>query len=202
MTENEIRNRLRDAFGEADYPPALTARLRSRLNQPSASGHPRLIALLAALLALAIVGSFVYIRAQSRSAYAPSSTPPATATPSSLEPPMIALQQVPTADLGAGQAASVVALMSDPNIASNKNGRTVRLIGAYADPALIIFVFRTLPEAQAGLAQVYDDRGLINAGGGGGDGSIGDSVYVLDQGPHGGSDGIAHLRVSVPFLQS
>lgn len=205
MTETEIRNRLHDAFGETEYPPALTARVRSRLDQPPVSGHSGLIALVAALLALAIVASLLYIRSQSWSTYGPSSTPPPTppsrATPSSTEPPMNPLQQVPTADVAQAGLTSAVGVMTDPNLTSAKNGRTVRLIGAYADPARIALILRTLPQAQLGLVQVYDDRGLINAGGGGTDGSLGDDIFVLDQGPHAGTDGIAHLRVTIPFLQ-
>jgi hypothetical protein len=114
---------------------------------------------------------------------------------------MLPLQQVPTADLAQAGLTSAVGVMTDPNLTSIKNGRTLRLIGAYADPARIVLIFRTLPQALPGLVQIYDDRGLINAGAGGGDGSLGDDVFVLDQGPHAGTDGIAHLRVTLPFLQ-
>jgi hypothetical protein len=200
-TESEIRNALRDAFGDAEYPPVLTARVRARLDQPPASGHPRLIALVAAILAIAVVVSLVYIRTQGSLLYRPSSTPAPKATPSAPGPPMIPLQQVPVADLISGALTPAVGVMTDPNLTSTQKGRTVRLIGAYADPARIVLIFRTLPQVQLGLAQIYDDRGLINAGGGGGEASLGDEVFVLDQGPHAGRDGMAYLRVSIPFFQ-
>lgn len=201
MTETEIRNRLRDAFGEVEYPPALTRGVRSRLDRPQASGHPRLVALVSALLAVTIVATLVYIRAGAWLPSTPSTVQAPRVPLSSPGPPMIPAQQVPTADLAVAGLSIAVGLMSDYNFASTKNGRTVRLIGAYADPARIVLIFRTLPQAEPGLVEIYDDRGLINAGGGGGPGSLGDNVFVLDQGPHPGSDGVAHLTVSIPFLQ-
>ena len=201
MTETEIRNKLRDAIGDSDYSPALRTRVRSRLDDRSTSGHNRLITLVAALLAIVIVASLVYVRSHSSSMFAPSSTSLPSGPPPPQEPPMVPLQQVPSADLAVGGLTAAVGVMSDPNLTSTSNGRTVRIIGAYADPARIVLIFRTLPEAQPVAVQIYDDRGLLNAGGGGGQGSLGDSVFVLYEGPHAGSDGMARLTVTVSALQ-
>jgi hypothetical protein len=62
-------------------------------------------------------------------------------------------------------------------------------------------MLRTLPEAVPGPAQLYDDNGLINAGGGGGAGVVGDQVIQFMQGPHAGADGIAHLKLTLANFQ-
>ena len=55
MNEARIRERLHDAIGDASYPAGLSSRVESRLREPVNEQHPRAIALVAAILALAIV---------------------------------------------------------------------------------------------------------------------------------------------------
>jgi hypothetical protein len=64
MNERSIRERLRRAVGEsAAYPPGLANRIRVRLGEPAQHRErsPFLVALTAAILALAIVATFMFI---------------------------------------------------------------------------------------------------------------------------------------------
>lgn len=197
MNETEIRNRLRDAFGEAGYPPALTARVRTRLGQPSAPGRPRLVALVAALLAVAIVAGLVYVRVNSATRF----ERPAGPTPPTSQTPANAVLQVPVADLQQAALTTAAGLVTDPNLVSTSNGRTVRLIGAYADTTRTVLILRTLPEADPGRLDVSDDRGTINSAQTGTHGSLGDDIVIIDAGPRSGPDGLAHLVVRIPSFQ-
>jgi dipeptidyl aminopeptidase/acylaminoacyl peptidase len=85
MNESEIRRRLLKAVGETSYPPHLTRRIEARLMQPPLEQRqrvPRFLTLVAALLAIAIVSTFLFI-GQSRNSrntvpVHPGPTPPAS----------------------------------------------------------------------------------------------------------------------------
>jgi hypothetical protein len=80
---------------------------------------------------------------------------------------------------------------------STTGGRTVALIGGYADPSRIVLVFRTLPDAGTPQVQVSDDKGPINAAYFGAQGAAGDQIIGLQQGPHVAAGGVAHLAITV-----
>jgi hypothetical protein len=64
MNETEIRERLRKAVGEAEYPPSLANRIQVRLTSPARierSRTPRMLALVAAVLTVLIVAALVYV---------------------------------------------------------------------------------------------------------------------------------------------
>jgi hypothetical protein len=64
MNETEIRERLRKAIGEAEYPPSLANRIQVRLTSPARierSRAPRMLALVAAVLTVLIVAALVYV---------------------------------------------------------------------------------------------------------------------------------------------
>lgn len=64
MTEREIRDRLRKAVGESGYPPDLTGRIQASVAAQKMAPRrrtPLVLGLVAALLAVAIVGSLIYV---------------------------------------------------------------------------------------------------------------------------------------------
>jgi photosystem II stability/assembly factor-like uncharacterized protein len=89
MNESAIRERLREAVGDATYPPGLTSRIEARLKEPQGRRQyaPRFLALVAALLAVAIVVTLVFT---ARSLHSKQSLP-------------VGPQVVPTSQPGTGQ---------------------------------------------------------------------------------------------------
>lgn len=195
MNESEIRERLNAAFGESSYPPNLTHLVATRLEHSRPRGaQPAILGLVAALLALAIVLTLVLVRLQyGPTVGVPEATPRAIATTPSLPPG----PHIPQADLDRAQLDGANDLVSPFNLSATSSGRTITLIGAYADSARTVFFFRSLPAGAFAQVLVYDDNGFLNASGSGGRGSFGDVLYALDAGPHVGSDGLAHLKVTV-----
>ena len=192
MNEIEIRARVREALGETGYPPSLKARLESRLAEPAPRKHPRAIGFAAAILALLIIGTLVFTRLQMAQGPVPSTGP--FATVGAVNPNA----QLPEADLKLANITGAAANLVTPfNLVAQSSGRTVTLIGAYADTARTVLFFRTMPAGGFAAFQVYDQQGLLNAGGGGGLSSVGDQWAVLDMGPRVASDGLTHLTVTM-----
>lgn len=201
MNETEIRDRIHDAFGDAGYPPDLTHRIASHLGDPPRrQGPSQLLGVVALILALAIIGTLVLVRVQSSATRVPAVTPPSQPSPQA--GPLAPRGQIPQADLDRAQLSSVGDQVTALSLTSTNNGRTVTLIGAYADNSRTVVFLRTMPEGGFPNVSVYDDSGFLNAGSEAGKGIIGDAFYVLDTGPHVGSDGLAHLRVVVDAFQS
>ena len=196
MNETEIRNRIRDAVGETDYPPTLTGKVLARVGEPPSPAHPRLIGAIAAVLAVLIVVSFVYVRAQSTRPTRPANpSPPPTAAPVVTGPsPQFLL---PEADLAAGRLTAAANAVTPLHLVSTSSGRTVTLIAGYADPSRIVLVFRTLPDAGSPQVQLSDEKGPINAGYFGASGAAGDQVVGFQQGPHVGGGGTTHLTITI-----
>lgn len=200
MKETEVRDRIHSAFGDSSYPPQLTSRIAAHLGDPPRSqGHPFLLGAVAFILALAIVGTLVFARLQTSPPPVPAVTPPAGSTPQST--PQSGLAHIPQADLDRAQLSSAQDQVTQLNLTSTSGGRTVTLIGAYADNARTVLFFRTMPAAGFPNVSVYDDSGFLNASSTGGRASIGDTFYALDTGPHAGSDGMAHLRVVISSFE-
>ena len=199
MKDTEIRRRVHAAIGDSPYPAELTSRVTSRLAEPPRPhAGPRLLSLVAALLAFAIVATLVFIRFQSTPRIlAPEGTPP-TARPAATPhtPPAPAEIGMSQGDLDRTQLSTARNLVTPLNLSSTNNGRTVTLIGAYADSARTVLFFRSMPIAGYVSAMIYDDTGFLNAGSTAGRGSIGDFYYILDTGPHPDANGMAHLRVT------
>jgi hypothetical protein len=196
MNENEIRDRVREALGDATYPPALKARVEGRIREPRTSPYPRAMGYVAAILALLIVGTLIFVRQQTVSG-------PPLIIPASSPGPVNPNAQLPDADLARANLAGTAADFVTPfNIASQSSGRTVTLIGAYADTARTVLFFRSMPAGGFASVQVADQQGLLNAGGGGGVGIVGDQVSEIEMGPHVGPDGLAHLTVSMFDIQN
>jgi hypothetical protein len=120
---------------------------------------------------------------------------PASPTPVSASPSPRA--QIPLADLAA--AGLTVDQVTPLEIAATDRGRTVTLLGGYADPARMVLIFHADGVAlQRTTTMVDDGQGMVNGSSSGSrPPSTGDSIYIVDAGPHPGSDGLAHLTIGL-----
>ena len=201
MNETKIRERVRDAIGDASFPPHLSSRMQSRLNEPLPEQHPRAIALIAALLALAIVAALLGPRLLTLRTIVPGGSAPHAATPVPLPSPEIGgiFALIPPGDFDAAGLGSATALVTPFQLNAASGKRELSLIGAYADPARTVLLFRTNPDFNIPpTISISDDQGSINASSSTGGGLTDEYFFSLDAGPRPGSDGIANLTVTVP----
>ena len=118
---------------------------------------------------------------------------------------LLVLHPIPAWDLEAAGLTAVADLVTPLQLSSTNNGRTITLIGAYADVARTVLLFRESPP-DLGLPSVIvsDDQGMINAGSSAGPvrspGVRSDYYVALDDGARPGSDGLAHLAITVGHL--
>jgi hypothetical protein len=161
---------------------------------------------------LAVAGLFVVVaallafgigRLRSLSPYLPATpTPTVGSTPVPVPPGSTATRWF-EGDLAAAQLTPAASVVTTLNLVSTRNGRTVNLVGAYADPTRTVLVLRTIPVTGAAQVQVADDQGPLTAAYFGAPGVWGDQIVSFQQGPHASADGVAHLRVTVSgFVQS
>jgi hypothetical protein len=190
MNETEVRSRLREAFGDADYPPALKASVEARLGRPATRSQPNAIGVIAAVLAVVIVASLVYVRVQSTRSVRPISHPSPVATPQSQTDEFLIGSNLHA-------AAGVITRL---NLSQTKGNRTMSIVAAYADPTETVVITRAQPQFPAleeVAMDISDDLGLINAPGSGWGGRDGYEGHIVLQGPHSGPDGLAHLHVRI-----
>src|SRR5258708_39570473 len=86
MNEFEIRDRLRKALGDTTYPAGYASRIESRIIAPALEQRqrvPRMVALVAAVLAIVIVAALVFVGANR-----PTRTIPAIPLPSPTSSPV------------------------------------------------------------------------------------------------------------------
>ena len=194
MNEAKIRERLHQAIGEANYPLALPNRVETRLGDPLPERHPRAIALAAAIIALALVAALLGPRLLTWHPSVPAGSAPPAATP-------LAQNQaafIPPGDFWAAGLTSASALVTPFQLKATSANHTLTLIGAYADPARTVLLFRTNPDFRLPIEISFsDDGGLINASSSSGSGLPGESYYSLDAGPRPGANGVANLTVTV-----
>jgi hypothetical protein len=201
MNETQIRERLRDAIGEASYPPSLTHATQARLKQPAPERRPRALGFAAALIALAVLAALMGPRLVGWHAPAPAgprAAPPLAERTAS--PDLLAV--IPSGDIGSAGLSTATALITQFSLeAANGQGK-LTLIGAYADPARTVLFFRTTLDQRSGpmAIQVADDLGLINASSSAGGALPGWSYFSLDAGPRPGPGGLAHLTVTMPGM--
>jgi len=119
---------------------------------------------------------------------------------------LIVSHPIPAWDLEAASLTAVADLVTPLQLSSTDNGRTITLIGAYADVARTVLLFRESPP-DLGLPSVIvsDDQGMINAGSSSGPvrspGVRSDYYVALDDGARPGADGLAHLSIAIANLQ-
>ena len=206
MTEDRVRERLRRAIGDAEYPPGLTASIEARL----ATGLPRRgspwLTLAAAAVALLVISLLLapaqlhrYAPPRVERVSVPAATPAPSAATASPEP--TPTPSLPAADLDAGRLANVASLVSRPFVSVQDAGHTITLIGVYADSARIVVITRVDPADGDPHMSISDEGGLINSSSTGSRGIPGDYAYSLNAGAHAGTDGFAHLAINIRSLE-
>src|SRR4029077_2726451 len=194
MNDTEIRERLREAVGEAPYPLALPRRVQAELRAPRPRPtHPRAIGLIAALLAIAVVAPLFAPGLRTQRAVVPQPRPAAS--------PATQTSAVPAQDLVAAHLTAVAGMVQPLRLQAQSGNQRIDLIAAYADAARTVLFFCMTPDAGFSMASIDDAYGFLNASSSGSRGVPGDYVFVLDAGPRPGIDGIAHLKVSVTGVQ-
>lgn len=117
---------------------------------------------------------------------------------------LIVSHPIPALDLEAAALTGVADLVTPFQLASTDGGRTMTLIGAYADTARTVFLFRESPDMGVPNAAVNDERGFINGSSSAGPirapGVRGDYYFALDEGAHPEADGFARLMVTISHL--
>jgi hypothetical protein len=139
MNETEIRSRLRNAMGEYDYKPRSSRELEAGLVRGAPSPRLGAMGIVAAILALLIVVSLVYVRVNSTHPTFPAASP----MPSS---------SIPVSLLETMHIAAAGALISHPNLVGTVGDRTVTFVGAYADALKASLIFRVSPASNDPLA--------------------------------------------------
>jgi hypothetical protein len=118
---------------------------------------------------------------------------------------LVVTHPIPPLDLEVAGLTPVADLVTPLQISSTDKGRSIMLIGAYADTARTAFIFRETPDMGLPIVRVSDEQGLVSAGGSAGPvhspGFRGDYYATLDEGVHPGPDGVAHLTLDIAQLQ-
>jgi hypothetical protein len=139
MNETEIRSRLRKAMGDYDYKPRSSQEVEAGLVRGALSSRSGPVGMVAAILAVLIVVSLVYVHVNSTHRTIPSASP----SPSS---------SIPVSLLERMNIAAAGALVSQPNLVGTIGDRTVTFAGAYADALHAALIFRVSPDSNTPLA--------------------------------------------------
>ena len=201
MTEIEIRDRIRAALGEAEYPEGLGASLTTRLAGAGDRNLARLQTLIAALLVLTVLSAVALPRlARDYAAWTSSAraVPVAGSSPAITAPlpgPSAAPAALPAADLEAAGLADTPGAVTLFGQSATDSGYTVTLIGLYADSSRTIVFLHVEPDLGfPGSVSLADQQG---ASGSGNRGAPGDYVYRLAAAPRAGADGYADVTITV-----
>src|SRR6266851_2544759 len=156
MNDTEIRERLREAVGEAPYPHDLPSRVQAEIRAPRPKPtHPRAIGLIAAILAIAVVAALFAPRLLTPRTVVPQPRPAAS--------PASQASSIPAADLAAAHLTPVASLVQLLHLQAQSGNQRIDLIAAYADAARTVLFFRVTPDAGLPLASIDDAYGLLNA---------------------------------------
>ena len=198
----ERMHRLGEAYDEVvPKTPGLELRVMARIAAPSVEMPPkpswrRELALAGAFIifvgVLAIgLTNFRALRQPVQQSLRATPTPAASLSATPVPP-------LPADDLHA--AGLTNELVTPLNLQATDQGRTAKLLGGYADSARVVLILNlgATPPLGGNNIEINDDQGLVNGGGAGyGVRSTTDYISVTDAGPHPGSDGLAHLTVSI-----
>ena len=200
MNEARIRDQLREAYGEAKYPPSLTSLVQARLRDPAPPGHTRAVGIIAALLALTIVGGLLLTRYQLSHNSLPPGTTPARPAVSAQVRPVNPNYGIPEADLDGASLGNASALVKPLNLVAYDGDSDITLFGAYADSARTILFFRSVRslgfQSLANI-EISDDYGWLNSASSLGNSVYGDSVVILWRSPRTKPSADAHLTVTL-----
>lgn len=205
MAGQETIDRLTGFYQEADQ--ALTSGTPvwappARQSTPRVSWKVQLLAATGVLLFGVTAGVLLhYGRLNSTVRPAVSPSPTASARPST-SPTLRPAAPLPAHDLVIAHLTHVPALISRFDVTAVDQGRTVTLLGAYADPARTVLIFRIDPGVRIADMVVNDGHSWLNGSTSGG--SLRDSDYViaLDEGAKAGSDGLVRLILQISSLES
>jgi hypothetical protein len=189
MNESQIRARVHAALGEAVYPASLGARAAGRIT--SSPKHSRAYGLVAALLAVLLIATLVFTR------FGLAGSPAPAFHTNQVVGPVNPDARLPPEDLrAAGLSEPQAGLVTALNLTAVSQGKTVHLIGAYADTARVVLFFRGADDRFSIQCQIYDRTGFLNFGAGASSGLPGDWVFELMGAAHPDAHGIAHLNVA------
>jgi len=150
MNETQIRTRLRKAMGEYDYTPMSSRDIQSRLAGGASSPRLGLMGMVAAILAILIVVSLVYVRMHSTPLTFPAASPSASSA-------------IPVSVLEQTNLSAAAALVSHPNLIGTVGDRTVTLAGAYAETRRVTLIFRVSPASTTQLGiDLWTEFGPLN----------------------------------------
>jgi hypothetical protein len=201
MKTSDIRARVHDAVGEARYPTELPGRVARRIAQPTRPSHSGAYAVVAAALAVLLIITLVLTRF-GLGGFVETRPAPAFHTNQVIgrvDPGT----RLPEEDLRVANLSGPEGQLVTPlNLSAVSGGRSLRLIGAYADTARIVLFFRGQGQGFAVHPQIYDRTGLLNYGSGEGSGLPGDWVVISMGGAHPDANGMAHLDVAVDGYQT
>jgi hypothetical protein len=199
--EQRIR-RLSQSYDNAVPPtPGLERRVMARIAIPSGHQPPKpklrrdfALAGVMVIFVAALAIGITELRAIRHVAKAES----AVATPSPIASATATQLPTPPAD-DLAAAGLTPDLVTPLDVQATDQGRSATLIGGYADPARIVLIVH-LDGTPLWLTdmRVADDQGLIDATGSyRANRALGDATYVVENGPHPGVDGLAHLTITV-----
>ena len=158
------------------------------------------IALVAAILALAVVAVLLGQRLLTGGSIV-RGAPAAADCPLPLPSPEVGgiFELIPPGDFEAAGLSIATARVTPCELNAANGARKLTFIGAYADPARTVLLFRTNPDFTIPpTISISDDQGSINASSSTGGGLPDEYFFSLDAGPRPGADGIANLTVTVP----
>ena len=195
MNETEIRSRVHGAIGESDYPPALTQSVHARLNKPADPGPSRLLGVVAALLAIVIVVTLLYVRAHTQPTV-PATSPVPTSRPTPSTP-------IPASVLTQTMLSTATAVLAYPNQEATSGTRTMKIVAAYADPLYTAVIFEAPGPNLVLTVSVFDDTaGVANVDLDGYPSGVdtatdGWGSALRWHGAHAGRNGMVRLRVAM-----
>lgn len=201
MTATEIRERVHAAIGEPRHPATLTDRVARRISEagprPAFGGYRLAAALIAGLIVAALLLS--RFLSEPLIGYQPGPAFKSNQVVGTVDPnAKVPAEDLAAADL-AGQASELVTPL---NLTAVSHGRTIKIIGAYADTARVVLFFRGESPGFSVSPQVSDRTGGLNYGAGGSSGYPGDWVVILMGAAHPDARGIAHLDVAVAAYET
>ncbi len=196
--EKQLRQVAHRFHASFPQPPALITRISTGPSRDPATGRKRASPMLAELalsaLVLLSVAALAVAIAWARGIWPAHSQPSIPVSPPGTAVPHIVY---PAQDLAAAGLTNAAALITPENQPGQHGGEGITLIGAYADPARTVLIFRLGQLVALADVELYDSRGLINGSTSGGPAAPGDAVFVVNLGPHLSADGLAHLTATM-----
>ena len=104
---------------------------------------------------------------------------------------------VPAEDLAAAHLENVARLVQPFAVTADSGGRTVELVGVYADRARTVFLVHGLAWGAGTISSVSDQQGQVNASSSSGPAGANDGFFALNAGLRPGPDGKALVTLNL-----